>query len=1374
MNAYGYIHVHSDFSLKDGAAKIHSICAHAKKEGAKGLTLTDHGNCAGWVEFLQECEANGLQAGPGIEAYYAFDLGDYLTPVSMADNGTTSKRDLAPIRHAHLLLFAKTYDGYREISHLVTAAQEHCENIGGIPQPIVSKALLKEHIKGGNVFITSACILGPLAAIYYCNDPIYKKIKEKTGYMQKYSDFDTDRYGALIAEETDVLSRLAELDKEQDILKPLAKKPPKTREKGIHALKKAYEKEKKKLGEVTPDEDGQVFWSELYKGAMDDAEEKTEAARTAYEEALRAYEADIAAAEENAEKLDAVKREINRLKARKKKIIEEKRPNKEKWAKREQFRCDIETLEANLLTEEERMEALRGELVWLKTQFGSDFYIELQYHGLPREAEFMPLLARLAKEYGVPVVAANDSHLVKKSDAGIRQTLTSLRMGSWRSAEPSDLELYMKSDAELADALGKILPQETVTEAMENVRYIIDNCNVHIPKTTHYPKYRDKDGRELSDTEAIDFLKQLAEDGIPKKFKDGEFTDIYRKRLAYEMDIVTSMGFAHYFLIVWDYVNYAKSLGTYEVGPGRGSGAASLILYLLNVTALDPIKYKLIFERFLNPERKSMPDIDVDFSEAVRGPTIAREREIYGERLVSRIRTVMNIEAKECIRSAARVIGYRECPIEKGFTREQKDKAAEGRKDIYRLGGAIVKEVPDDIKSIRDCKEHLYSLFTDPLSRDILDTAIPLEGKASSFGMHAGGVVISDGAPIDDYIPLMRTGTKKKDSVNDEDSMYSEEDRTLDADDGQLSTACDMIQLEGFVKLLKFDFLGLNTLNQLSETARRVYKNHGIKLDLNALPFEREIFRKIYATGDTGNVFQVESPGMRSTLIRFGPETFEDVILLIAAYRPGPMEFIPKIIDVKKGKATPHYIIPELEDILSITYGYPIYQEQLMDIFHICAGFTLGEADNIRRAMSKKKEKEFLKHKPKFIEGIMAKGASEKDATELWDSLLGFARYGFNKAHAALYALVSYATAYLKYHYPVEYMTSVMNWPANKDSIPKCLTFCREMQIQVLPPDINRSSTTFEDVDGKILYGMGRIRDTEQQAIDTILAARSEKFFTSFKDFIIRGTKTSKTVLRLIESGAFDKLGDISRKDMENALPDLLAFKIKYLDAVKKGKEEEAAKALRDISSYRFTEEKDDIQVKLNKEHNALGSYISAHPMDGYPRIYTNGTRKTAQARAGYGTYAGVITNVVVKRKQDGMQYAKFMLEDKTGMISCIAFVREFQSFQDLIKDGEIVRIEGDIKSERRNDEETESLSLIIRKVTRCEKDIPFLFVSVPRMQFFRMYVFPFIKEYRTEKGHELVIYELETGELVPTGIKMKKDVMWLPIPGVEIKISRR
>ncbi|TKB74764.1 MAG: DNA polymerase III subunit alpha, partial [Nitrospira sp.] len=717
--------------------------------------------------------------------------------------------------------------------------------------------------------------------------------------------------------------------------------------------------------------------------------------------------------------------------------------------------------------------------------FGKDhFYLEVQANGLDHQRVANTGLIELHKKLDVPLAGTNDCHYLKKEDSRPHDLLLCLQTGKTIN-EPNRMkfdtdQLYVKSTEELAAAFVEF------PGAVANTCRIADRCELELAlNKTHLPQYKVPEGYTRES-----YLEHLALEGLAARLKERPSQTpalAYDLRLREELTIISSMGFAGYFLIVWDIIKFARSRGI-PVGPGRGSAAGSLVAYALRITDLDPLVYSLLFERFLNPERISLPDIDMDFCMDRRGEVISYVVDKYGSDHVAQIITFGTMKAKAAIRDVGRVL---EMPYA----------------DVDR----IAKLVPDDLKmtldKALDQEPKLKELVdTDPKVRELMGIAQSLEGLARHASTHAAGVVISD-LPLTEHVPLYK-------GTNDE-----------------IVTQYSMGDVEK-IGLVKFDFLGLKTLTMIHHAVTLINQGRAVDslLHIEGMAFDDPATFALLASGKTTGLFQLESTGMRDLLIGLRPDRFEDIIAIIALYRPGPMDLIPDFIKRKQGKVPIAYETPALEPILKDTYGVIVYQEQVMAITNVVAGFSLGQADILRRAMGKKKPEEMEKLRVKFLEGAKEKKLPEKQAEKLYELIQKFAGYGFNKSHAAAYAVVTYQTAYLKANHPTEFMAALLTSEmGNTDKLVGYLTECREMGIRVLPPDLNESAKTFTVVEAHIRFGLAAIKNVGEGAVESILARRHDGGrFRSFFDLCHRIDlqKVNKRVLEgLIQAGAFDSTG---------------------------------------------------------------------------------------------------------------------------------------------------------------------------------------------------------------------------------------------------------
>lgn len=1275
---YGFLHCHSDHSLKDSPNKIKELCKLAKDMGAKAISLTDHGVCTGHIEFMDCCRELGLNGIPGVEAYVETEYA----------------------KHAHLLLLPKNYTGYQELSKAVTLANKNLTTIGRIESPVMTKEILTECFGNGNVIATSACVSGVLSAVLLQNNSIQHEIDKVKKKQLKYQI--SDDISKVEKEYRELSDAVEQLKTEKKRLQELSQKRYKKREKALNALKKdpaVYIAAKKKLEQEI---------------------DETEQAKKQLEKVAAELKAKSCCLTARKKKYEKLKETMQSYQEYEQQIIKLKQSIQDMKAIRKQ-------------TEEE--------VLWFVRLFHGDFYIELQYHGLEDEAYVMPILAQIADKFDIPMVATNDVHILYPKDAETRSYLAAMRFERYEPVSDSDRELYLKNDKKLSEKLREILPEDTVQKAMDNIKTICDSCKVVIPRVPevhHYPVYKDASGKS-SDI----LLRELAYAGLHNKISD--ITTEYRKRLEYELDTIIEMGFADYILIVADYVKKGKEIARdnneksgYGVGPGRGSGAGSLVNYCLGITALDPIKYGLLFERFLNKERVSMPDIDVDFSDEVREPLIAYVKEKYGEESVACIRTVMIQKAKACIRNTARILGFERYP-------DSLPDFETGRKKLRDIGDRLCKSMKDE-----DSLDYhkLVTKCPEPEAKEIVKRALLMENTNTSFSAHAAGIIIGDGNPLYKYIPLFYNTSKQ-----------------------QWVVSCNMTEAED-IGLLKMDFLCLNNLDVISECIRRIKRNTGIVIDPEKLPFEKEVFNEIFCKGQTSCVFQFESDGMKKMLRDFLPDSFEDLILLVAAYRPGPMEFIPDIIQVKRGKKKPHYIIPKLEKILSDTYGKCIYQEQLMSVFHECAGFTLGEADIVRRYMSKKKVAKFLAYKPKFIEGIKQEGTSEEEAEVLWSSLEDFAKYAFNRSHAAVYALISYQTAWLKYHYPAEYMCAVLNHTA-VERIPVVIHECKRMGLSVFPPDINRTGEKFNDCQIGIIYGLGMIKGMKDSDAHSIIEERHNNGkYRSVQEFLMRTKVTEAVYEKLIVGGCFLNFCKNREKMVETSK------KILHIrDNILKNRNKENSRKdsilyglNREYDSILDTQENEsDPMIWMNKEKELLGDYISSNPMDAYSFLKNSPSIHPLSEIVSNGYYAGVITQLEIKEQKDGREMAVLRLEDWEGMIECVCFSKTYELYKELLKEGNVIKIEA-VKNTW-NDSE----NLIINKVFQCKKYKKSIFIGFEDRCAWNS-IRNVLLAHEDPDGHPLILYQKDNSSLWEhvryngKELFVNKNILDEPIPGASFQ----
>ncbi|MEW6571419.1 MAG: DNA polymerase III subunit alpha [Nitrospirota bacterium] len=849
-----------------------------------------------------------------------------------------------------------------------------------------------------------------------------------------------------------------------------------------------------------------------------------------------------------------------------------------------------------------------------KRIFGPEnLFIEIQDNGIPEQEELNRSLIELARELHIGIVATNDCHYMKKEDAKAHDVLLCIQTGKTikdtsRLRFSSD-GFYFKSPEEMKKAFKEI------PEAILNTRAIAEKCNLEFRLGVNLlPVYELENGER---PEAL--LEKLAREGLIGRFGPEPGTS-YKERLERELEIIRKMKYSSYFLIVWDFISYARKRGI-PVGPGRGSAAGSLVSYCLGITDIDPVKYGLLFERFLNPERVSMPDIDVDFCRDRRSEVISYVSEKYGHDHVAQIITFGTMAAKAAIRDVGRALDFPYGEVDK-----------------------IAKLVPNSLNiTLQDAlqtESQLRSLYdSNPRVSELISTAMRLEGLCRHASTHAAGVVISP-TPLTDFMPLYKNPS-----------------------DGTIMTQFGMNSIEK-IGLLKFDFLGLKTLTVIDKTVGYI-KEKDNNFSMANISFDDEKTYELLSSGNTAGIFQLESEGMRDLLVKISPNRFEDLIAIVALHRPGPMGsgMIDDFIKRKKGHIPVKYDLPQLKQILDETYGIILYQEQVMSIANKLANFSMGQADILRKAMGKKKPEEMEKQKEAFIKGAKANGISEKKASRIFDLMAYFAEYGFNKSHSAAYAYLAYQTAYLKTHYPVEFMTASLSADMdNTDKIVKIIAGCREMAVSILPPDINHSGKEFTVIGNSIRFGLEAVKGVGSAAIESILESRNNQgLFASFPDFLKRADQrrvNKKVIESLIKAGAFDSL-NITRARAMDALNEYLNGHSRSYNARVFGQQnifgdsvETSSPADREWSKEEF----------LKYEKEALGFYISDHPLKKYARLLEDlgAVRITdfdeipggKEVRVG-GVVAG-IKKIQTKSKAETMAYCT--LEAPEGSLEVIIF----------------------------------------------------------------------------------------------------------------------
>lgn len=912
-----------------------------------------------------------------------------------------------------------------------------------------------------------------------------------------------------------------------------------------------------------------------------------------------------------------------------------------------------------------------------------NFYVEIMDHGIREEKIVMPRLISLAREMNVPLVATNDCHYLEEKDADAQEVLLCIQTGKTlddaNRMRMDTRQLYVKSEDEMRTLFA------ACPDAVDRTQEIADRCNVEFEfGVTRLPHYPVPEGET-----ALSMLTRLTHEGLRERYPDAKETDEPWTRLNYELNVITSMGYVDYFLIVWDFIRYAKSQGI-MVGPGRGSGAGSIVAYSLGITMLDPLKYQLLFERFLNPERVTMPDIDVDFCYERRQEVIDYVARKYGADHVSQIITFGTLQAKGCIRDVGRVLGM-----------------------SYQDTDAVAKAIPFDLGMTLEKALTLSPLLKtmydeQPEVHRLIDTAMTLEGMPRHASTHAAGVLIT-GKPVMEYVPLQR---------NDE----------------VITTQYPMGTIER-LGLLKMDFLGLRTLTVIRDTLDML-REQGIDMKPEDIPRDDPAVYEMISAGDTDGVFQLEGGGMRTFLTNMKPTCFEDIIAAISLYRPGPMESIPRYIQGKQNPSSIHYETEKLRPILDVTYGCMVYQEQVMQIVRDLAGYSYGRSDLVRRAMAKKKHKVMAQEREYFIHGklnddgtidvpgCVRNGVPEEVASHLYDEMTAFASYAFNKSHAAAYAVVCIETAWLKRYHPVPFMAAILNSVyGNPAKIAAYIQYCRSRSIAILPPDVNRSQWKFtvaKAPDGQlgILFGLGAVKTVGQGAVDAIIRERKHGAYRDIFDFC-RRIDTSECNKRVVESlikaGAFDGMG--------GNRPQLMAVFESAMDANSSLRKQtvDGQISLFDMAfggaplvqeNHTLPNLPDyPLRQRLALEKEIAGVYITGHPLDDYRDVLGKLPFSTAdldglEEREDRGLsldgqivdMGGILTEVKGKATKKGAYMGFITLEDLTGQIECLVFPKVYERYQGMMAVDDLVVLHG-----RLSIREEEAPKLLVEKLIPLE-----------------------------------------------------------------------
>lgn len=1260
-----HLHCHTKFCLNDGNVTEEELRAFADKNPwLKSYALTGHGQCQAIYPFKAAFKGSSCKLLYGVEAYV---LPVKLNTAATAEpNEETAEEDVVNEddevgdgKTTHMVMLARDYIGMQTIFAMVTASYDNMMGKKDSMKPVMTQELLKSHIGPGtpghgHVIVLSACMQGILSW-----EALQNELIEKTAARceKKASRLNLD-----FPHYTEMLGRLSEMEEQLAVLKEHRQELSALKAKKFTTRNKAVEKLK-----GTPE----------------------------YAQARAELDAEIAKTEAAIEELPKAKEEETLFSKQVTGVRAEVRKLEGKAERYQKIMDDAEAIRATKRTEEELYSNTLAAAQYYADLFGADnFFVELQYHGIDAEAICFPILANVAEELGLKCVVTNDCHIIEKTDRNrrARQILRSLRFNRWAEEMVGDSELYIKTNEEMREALLQILPPYVVDEAIANNELVAAQCNVEWPEEEHYPKFIG-DGRS-----AIKTLQDLCNERFKTlTFKSKEERMTYIQRCRYEMTVIEKLGVADYLLIVQDFLAYGRLLGKidlddprfladpfnielikqlgkgnvgYSIGPGRGSAVGSLVCYLIGITDADPIKYNLLFERFLNTERVTMPDIDSDFAPEVRGKVLDYVKHKYGEEAVCCICTMGTQGPKNAIRNCARLLGHRKYGNPKA---------------LIGLGADLCAAVPKEVGvKFKDCIDNLRIQFADNEdAMEILDDAVIVEGTYTQVGMHAAGVIIADNGNVREYVPLMKSK------------------------DGQWVSQCDMNYTEA-QGLLKMDFLGLRNLAIITNCLRDVQRNFGKNVEMSEINLaDKDVYANIFAKGMTNSVFQFESPGMKGMLTRFKPESLEDLILLVAAYRPGPLQYLDAIIDTKSTGKKPEYVIPEMESVLGVTYGKPIYQEQVMSVFNQFAGFSLGESDIIRRYMSKKKTDKFMAYHDQFISGMVAHGASAEGAEDFWNQLLDFSRYAFNKSHACAYAVVAYYTGYLKYHYPKEYLAAVANHSDFED-LAKVVGDIRAFGYQVLNPDINLSGAIFDTLDGHVRYGLSNIKNVASAAYDIIDERNENGMFKDFEDFVIRTNCKKDVGIALAASGALDSISANMGKDYVQRRIAMLNY---------------------------FDDKPDEIPTNrdscLSKEAAYLGATITENPAAGYKA--KNMVADCENMIGKYVEIAGAVQDLKIKTTKTNQTMAVFNVVDANfNSIPAVVFSRAYSEYGEMLETG-VYLFKGKVT------ERDDKLQLTVDKIAPAASPVVKSIILTPEKPNYIKPYFAMYEKYKDANGVPLL-----------------------------------
>lgn len=1286
------LHNHTDVSLGDGVTTPQQLVDIAKEMGATAVGITDHGNCANWLDLYNAAKTANIKPVLGVEAYV-------LNPESG--------------RYNHLIVAAKNYAGVQDISKFVSATNRNIQKRRVDEIPVATEDMFSL-IATGNTIITSACIAGPIADSLMDHARINREIMKVQRKMDEVKLPDGYKEAAEFVKK--INNEIASCNEQIKALRPKAKK-------------RSFKKTENKINKMPECPEKAALIASLDKEKLE-AELETRNALSKIDElqgVVKCLKSD--------KKLEDAKKVVKKAKD----LTAKKTVHSEK----------IQELELKKLPIKTMMKQATRTAQKYKEKFGDDFYMEVQYHGISEEKPVYQMEVQIAKKLGIKLIAANDSHIPTKEHAEVRTMLRNARFITktkvYKKAQTGDEELYIKNGKEIAEALVQILEPEDVLEAIKNAYVVTDSTNIVWSEKKHYPHFEN----------AKEILREKTLAGIPERYPDG-FPESYRKRMEYELKTIDEMGFNDYFCEVIDFIQYTKNSAdnSIENGPGRGSGAGSIVCYLTKITEIDPMKYNLMFERFLNPERVSMPDIDTDFSKHARKIAITYVKNTYGEKSVAGIMTKSRMAAKASLDYAGKLWGL------KKYLEKQKFVSL-----VKGMKGCLPDTPQVSLAKNKGTIEAAYSSNKDAM--EILRRALLLEGLTTGFGTHAAGIIIGDGMPLENYIPLMVT--------------------TDDDGNNTMVIQADMVQAEAQLGFIKMDFLGLKNLNVITYCMRLITKNYGIKIDPYNLPIEKEVIEEIFQSGFLNFIFQFESGGMKKMVRDFKPTTFEDLILLVACYRPGPMQYLTdegnsvNVIKVKNGITKAKYLFPELKPILESTYGGIIYQEQVIKICQELAGYSMAQADNVRRFMSKKKKEKLAQERKAFVYGDESRNISgcvnklckpdaddtekeeiAKKADQLFTELEEFAKYAFNKAHATCYALVAYITAWLKYHYFREYVCAAMT---EQDKPAQLAADCGIKNVAIYAPNINDSSEQFITYKKGIIYGLSNIKGLKSMASDIIAERENNGVYTSIEDFICRINPDADTLKSVCFSGAVDMFCNDRNALYEYAIKYKNAYNVlkeaeRKAESLRNSTESKLAEARMDVADKRESLEsldctyvsKESSSGKLAMEMEYLGMWVTGNPLDDYEVD----SYETAETDEGFHTIAGIISDFVpLNRKKDGAPMGKFVLTDKDSEhIDAIAFTKAYKKVRNYISDGAAVAVTGKVEI----DDEGRKQIVVLEIEKLQKKEDVILFTVKNFVEKAKLYAL--LKGYEDVNGLHIIIYNSLSNEKQGASFLVNEEIL--------------